>query len=396
MGELVAPAPPPVLRPQVGLMLSIGEPPTDKRNYPRKLDHFRPKPGSEGQYADAVARFHEKYGDTPSVLDILLLSNDIRDVLEIKYKAFGQSGLKAVGDTNFAEHPERLATYDPGPDWLTAFPEKEAGTRRGEIAGINDENAIKLGIRLMGVFRFALEGVTGLTTLCEISTTSKRSMLNLVAGLNQILLLTGGQMAGLPLELAVRPARTRYFDQSKGKRGVSTFFELVVQAPGSIDTFFEQAQKRRQQMNAGRTIELPPFRAYDPDRDELLALESGEVMPVPDEEDVAVRSEPAAEGPTEAQLNRIAVLEGKYEGDLGALLLGAYNVRTASELSASQAVMYESALQKLVEESEAGGAEPDVPPSSPAEPSGPPASEEDDGQFSFASMVPQSVRRGNE
>jgi hypothetical protein len=380
--DLALPAPPPAIRPQVGLMLSIGEPPTEGRNYPKKLDHFRPKPGSEGQYAEAVARFHDKYGDTPKTLDIILLSNSIGDVLDIRYKAWGTSGLKAVGDTNFAEHPDRLASHDPGQDWLTAFPEKEAGTRRGEIEGINDENAIKLGLKLYGVLRFALEGVTGLTTLAEISTTSRRSMLNLVAGINQVLLLTGGQMAGIPFELAVRPARTRYFDEGKKKRSTTTFYELVFQAPGAIDEFFAKAGERRQQMNAGRPIELPPFQQYDPERDsELLAIEAAsDALPIPEDTDVALRSEPAAEGPSEAQLNRIAVLEARYQGDLTTLLLGAYNVQSATELTGSQAVQYESALTRLLEPDTAKVVDEPEPPAG------------EDGQFSFASMVPQSAK----
>ena len=331
----VAPVRPVVLRPQIGLMLSIGEPPTDTRNYPKKLDHFRPKPGTEGQFAPAVVKFHEKYGDAPKVLDIILLSNEIGDVLDIRYKAFGLSGLKAIGATNFADCPDRIG----GPDKITAFPENSPGVREGEITDDQDPRAEKLGLKTYCDFRFALEGVTGLTTLASITTTSRRSMLNLVSGITQVTTLTGGQLGGIPFQLAVRPARTRFFDEAKGKRSTSTFYELVFQAPGSIDDFFEQARVRRAQMNAGR---LSPELFDGPER---RALNAASDLPV--DEPVETRDEPATvDRPTGAQLNRVAILE-EQAGDAALLLLrGVFGVDTAGELSRGDMARYEEMLDR--------------------------------------------------
>lgn len=280
-----------VVRPQVGLMLSIGEPPEEGRNYPKKLDHFRPKPGAEGQYADAATRFNQVYGLEPKRLDIVLLSNNLGDVLDIRLKAWGTSGLRAIGQTNYATSPDRMLAFD---DRLTTFPESQREAGEHVLQGPDDKVIESTGLKLYGVFRFALPKVTGLTTLAEISTTSKRSMLNLLAGLQQVLALTGGHMAGIPFELAVRPARTRFFDEKKGKRATSTFYELVFLTPYAIDEFFQQVQLRRQQMSGITRLELPPVQHDDAERDREVApgLWAGNGEPV--EAELVV---PTDEGP---------------------------------------------------------------------------------------------------
>lgn len=346
-GQLVQPTVEyPILRPQVGLMLSIGEPPTTERNYPKKLDHFRPKPGSEGQFEPAVERFVTKYGATPKVLDILFLSNSVEAVLDIRYLAWGTSGLKARGHTNFALDPDGMG----GPDKVTAYPENSPTAREGEITGLDDEKAVKLELKLYGSLFFALEGVTGLTTLAQITTTSRRSMMNMLSGITQILSLTGGQMAGIPLELAVRPARTRYFDEKKKKRSTSTFYELVLQAPGAIDEFFEKARVRREQMQAGKPLVL----AAAPDAEAFfkgtrIEAEMAQLPAAPDEP-VALRDDPG-ERASDAVLNRIARLTATV-GEAGALmtLRGVFGVDRPEELDGPDADRYARMLEEAAGE----------------------------------------------
>lgn len=347
----------PILRPQVGLMLSIGEPPTEQRNYPKKLDHFRPKPGSEGQFEPAVARFVEKYGATPKVLDIILLSNSVEAVLDIRYLAWGTSGLKARGHTNFALNPDGMG----GPDRVTAYPENSPTAREVEITGLDDENAVKLELKLYGSLFFALEGVTGLTTLAQITTTSRRSMMNLLSGITQVLSLTGGQMAGIPLELAVRPARTRYFDEKKKKRSTSTFYELVLQAPGAIDEFFEQARVRREQMQGGKPLVL----SAGPDAETFFkgTRIEAELAQLPAAtEDVVLRDDPG-ERASDAVLNRIAHLTSVI-GEAGALmtLRGVFGVDGPEELAPEDAERYARMLEEAAPGGELVDEEPGVSP----------------------------------
>jgi hypothetical protein len=345
-----------VIRPQVGLMLSIGEPPTDQRNYPKKLDHFRPKPGSENQYLDAVAKFDAAYPDEADRkrIDIVFISNSLNDVLDIRLKAWGTSGLRAIGQTNYALCPEKMLAFD---DTLIAFPEDRPDSVEYQLKGPGDPIISKVGLKLYGVLRFAIPAVTGLTTLAEISTTSKRTMNNWLAGVTQAQRLAGGQLAGLPFVLAVRPARTRFFDEKKKKRSTSTFYEVVLEAPHSIDEFMELVQTRREQMSVGR-VEMPALEQASVDRDREIApalwangangaAERVERAEAQVAETAQVRNEPAPDRPDDARLNRIAQLEGEVgETAAVAVLRGVFGVDAATELTEPDAERYEQMLRR--------------------------------------------------
>jgi len=62
-------------RPPTGLLLSIGDKTLSKngKEIPTRIDWIRPKEGQLSQYADAVVRYHEVYGEKPKVLDDLYL-----------------------------------------------------------------------------------------------------------------------------------------------------------------------------------------------------------------------------------------------------------------------------------------------------------------------------------
>lgn len=340
-----------VIRPQVGLMLSIGEPPTGTRNYPKKLDHFRPKPGSEGQYAIAVGKFEEAYptDEARKRIEVAFISNELTDVLDIRYKAWGTSGLRAIGQTNLALCPDRLLAFD---DTLTAFPEDRPEAIEYQLKGPGDPIIDRVGLKLYGVLRFAIPPVTGLTTLAEISTTSKRTMTNWLAGITQAQQLAGGMLAGIPFVLAVRPARTRFFDPKKSKRSTSTFYEIVLEAQHSIDEFMELVATRRAQMQlAPVRLALPPVRHDDADRDEEIApaLWPAAADRVANAEpqlgEHQVRDEPAPARPDDARLNRIARLEAEVgAAESLAVLRGVFGVETAAELDAVDAERFEQML----------------------------------------------------
>jgi hypothetical protein len=348
-----------VIRPQVGLMLSIGEPPTGERNYPKKLDHFRPKPGSENQYLDAVAKFDKAYPaeQDRKRIDIVFISNSLNDVLDIRYKAWGTSGLRAIGQTNFALCPEKMLAFD---DTLIAFPEDKPDSVEYQLKGPDDPIIAKVGLKLYGVLRFAIPAVTGLTTLAEISTTSKRTMNNWLAGVSQAQMLAGGQLAGLPFVLAVRPARTRFFDEKKKKRSTSTFYEVVLEAPHSIDEFMELVQTRRSQMSVGR-VEMPALEQASVDRDREIApalwangangaAERVEQAEPQIDATAQVREEPAPDRPDDARLNRLALLEQEVgEAESLAVLRGVFGVDVATELVEADAERYESMLRRNAE-----------------------------------------------
>ena len=236
-------------------------------------------------------------------------------------------------------------------DLLTAFPEDRPESIEYQLKGPDDPIIGKVGLKLYGVLRFAIPTVTGLTTLAEISTTSKRTMQNWMAGIQQVLKLTDGQLAGIPMVLAVRPARTRFFDEKKKKRSTSTFYEVVLKTPHTWDEFAAIVQTRRAEMGATTPrLELPPIKHDDLDRDadlferELTAAERLAARE-PEPEEQQVREEPAPDRPDDARLNRIARLEDEVgERESQVVLQGVFGVDLATDLSDSDAERYEQML----------------------------------------------------
>jgi hypothetical protein len=300
---------PATVRPQVGLMLSCGEPPTTIRNYPRKLDYIRAKPGALGQYSAAAQRFEQVYGDRPRMVDVLFVSDTISDVLDVRPKVYGTSGIKGVGVENLAEAApgwfgERIRAYD----WdLVTFPDDAPGQGEYTVHGRDDKAVSKLGLKVYGTLRVSIPAVTGLMMLAEISTTSIRSMENWHNALHLASRITGGTLVGVPFRLLLRPARGRYWDAKEQKRKTTEFYEWVLESTHTLDELYRIAEERRQAVGAGTAprLELPPVRHGDLERDAELIAPSPEAAVVAAAEvpriDLEVFEEQDLERPPESE-----------------------------------------------------------------------------------------------
>ena len=163
------------VRAKPGLVLTIGEK-VPGENHPRKLDHFRPKPGP---YAN---RFTEVFGEAPTEIRICPPSNRFGDMLDIRWKAFAGGGprnptggyLKVLGRRNFAElgmAGDVAAIHGPEEcdGWNT---DGTQGPLR--ITGPEDPAVAKFGMKVYTVLRFLVPDVLGLGAWAEISSTSAR------------------------------------------------------------------------------------------------------------------------------------------------------------------------------------------------------------------------------
>lgn len=258
------------LRPSIGLLLSIGLPPESTRNYPKKLDHFRAKTGQMDQYRAAAEKFHAEYGPEPKVVDdLFFLSNAIGDVLDVRRKVWGQSGLKAISLTNFATYPpdEFRARIDAWDDELLTFPDDQKDPGRYQLKGPDDPVIAKTKMKVYATLRVALPRVTGIGTVVEISTTGRRSTDNLYASLVYADGIVRGNLIGVPFRLSVRPARMRYWDEKAKKRSTTDFFELVLDTPLTMAEMFEEITTRRQALAGAERLALPPVNHADLERD---------------------------------------------------------------------------------------------------------------------------------
>lgn len=307
------------LRPSVGLLLSIGEPPTDGRNYPKKLDHFRPKNGQLGQYRAAAEKFNVEYGPEPREIDeVYFLSNAIGDVLDVRRKVWGQSGLKAMSQTNFATYSpdvfrDRVDAWD---DDLLVFPDDSPEATVYTLKGPDDPAIARGKMKVYATLRVCLPKVTGMGQVVEITTTGRRSTDNLFASLVYAQGILRGNLIGIPFRLSVRPARMRYFDAKEGKRKSTEFYELVLDTPLTMYELFDAVQKQAQLGQPDTPLALPPVVHGDMERDaEHIALFADSDERRIDEA-LGTGSVPASDGPDDTP-EEVTDAEVVDDGDPG-------------------------------------------------------------------------------
>lgn len=354
---------PHVTIPPTGLLLSIGDITQSRggRDIPTRIDHFRPKEGQLEQYADAAAKFADVYGPDPKELDdLFFLSNHIGDLLDIRLMAWGSSGIRLRGDTNYATLPrdeweERAFAFDDG---VTFYPLDVKEVRReirdtwngepilDQLTGPADARIEKLQIHVECTLTFCLPKVMGFGTVAKITTKSRRSMRNLMSSLLDQSAFFNGQLIGIPFRLKVRPAKTRRFDSEKRAYVPVQFFELVLDTPFTVQEALEAVKERRLALG-GSPLALPAADRAAESRaiEQMLELPAGS----DDTATQQLRDEPAPETVDDARLNRIARLEEQAGADgVRAILVGVFGVESAEDLSPEDAERYEQVLDRTV------------------------------------------------
>lgn len=354
----------------VGLLLSIGSE-KPERGPGRPIDWFRAKPGKLEQYEAAAAKFSDHYGHEPkSIDDVHFLSNDVTDALDIRLAAFSESGIRGIGQTNFAsivdesEFEDRVFGANAFTDDFLFFPKDVDEVRaelrenwegepvHGKIEGRDDARVEKLGIKIVATLEFCLPEIMGMGTVARISTSSRNSIRNLYKGLWTEWEGFGYRLIGVPFRLSLRAKPTQRFDRKRKVEGKSkpgmvatTIYELVIDTPHTISELREALEMHRQ--------------AFGQPSRERLALE-GRVLketlalPLAGEEE-ATRDEPLAEAP-DPVLNRIAAIEGELGEDAVSLMLrGVFGVDSSAELTANQAERYVEMLERAAPAEEVSG-----------------------------------------
>lgn len=349
-------------RPPIGLLLSIGDKTTSRggKEIPTRIDWIRPKEGALEQYAQAVAKYHEVYGDKPKQLDdVFFLSNNIGDILNIRLMAWGSSSLRLVGDTNFATLPreeweDRAFAFD---DEITYFPRSPADVRpeirqtwngepiRGQLAGPSDARIEKLKINVECTLTFCLPKILGFGTVAQITTKGRRSMRNLVSAINDQAAFFQGQLIGIPFRLGVQPARVNHFDRESRTYMPTTIQMLVLDTPFTVQQAIDKIRELREALGTGNQQAMlgsPEAAAFTAS----LALNAGDET---EGEVVQLREEPSTvEKIDDALLNRIAHLESQVGDGYKVTLRGVFDVDSAAKLDPAAALQYEQILTRSI------------------------------------------------
>lgn len=218
------------------LQLSTGNPPTKKRNYPQAVPFFRAKPGQDGRWRGAAIAFNDLFGcqiieedgpdgkvwtakTGPTQLVVRLPSDDITQILDVRFLAFAKGRLAAKGDTNYTAAP----IWAHGqPEWVTAFP-LEGEPQRFQISGADDplclggeygiptDKSGKPTLAIHATLNCVLAEVGALSSVTAYQTKSVAIRSNLWKSLNQFATL--GPLSSWLFLLRVVPGRRRYRDE---------------------------------------------------------------------------------------------------------------------------------------------------------------------------------------
>ena len=254
----------------IGLIIKTGAP-KPERGPGRPIDYFRFADGDQGQYAEAAARARTEYGEQPKQLDeVILLSNRIGDVLEIRVKAWRKSGLCVWGKTNLAtiaDRDEFLARLDAWDDSAFYFPRelKDVPPRlreewQGEpieftLDGPDDPRIKKYEMHVEATLKFGLPRALGLGAVALYSTKSRKNIRNLYEGVWFAHRAFEGNVVGVPFRLRNEPRKTSYFHpgdekEPKGYRTSNTF-QVTFTTPFTMQEALDAIRARHEALGTG-------------------------------------------------------------------------------------------------------------------------------------------------
>lgn len=310
-----------MIRRSVMTKVAIGRGPTEKSNYPQKLDHFifLKKQAAQGgvEWIDddeKIAHYAEANGgEEPTEIVIILLDDDIDQIFRTEYALWETSGKRCSGDGEKAVRDEK--PYSP-----CANSGKCKEFEAGECKPSAD-------------LYFMLADFPSLGTVCRLHTSSYQSIRELYSALVDLRAMMGGRLFGLPVKLFVRPEKNVYED-GRGVRKTGTKWVLGLELraeslPAMLESVTQSAKvfSELKKIMGGRRLEIVE---EDRDRAPEIAAEFHHIDPAP--------GPPAAQLPAPlpedsklneflkladaAGLNRAArhMLLGKHNGDTGAAI----------------------------------------------------------------------------
>lgn len=160
---------------------------------PQKLDHFLVTTlyrGPDGNY-EVDREIHQKYGENPRRLPIRLLFDDIELNFQCRYACFQGRSLWCSGD---GETASRAAVGNGGRQEVPC----PCGRQAPDYTG---QDKCKINSRLSMI----IDGTERVGGVWSLRSTSWNTTVGILSSLSLIKRITGGPLAGLPLELTLNP-----------------------------------------------------------------------------------------------------------------------------------------------------------------------------------------------
>lgn len=180
-----------------------------KREYPKAVDYFVVTAEDNITFKSAAESFHQVYGEKPRALEIMFPLNDTERFFQQWYRRYGSgTGLICKGDAETAWEVNR----DTG-----EMLERECNPAECEWVE-------KKHCRPIGTLMFLLPQVDGLGCW-QLDTSSWNSIVNINSAIEFIKRVTDGNIAMIPLTLALRPKDV----QPEGKKKTVWILDLALE-----------------------------------------------------------------------------------------------------------------------------------------------------------------------
>ena len=199
---------------------------------PKKLDHFRVttlERGADDNYL-LDREVHDMYGEVPRVLPVRLLYNEIDLNFQSRYCCYTGKTLFCSGDGEVAF---RLKNRQNGAREPVTCP-----CERQDPAYNGPEKC-----KINGCLAVIIDGVSRVGGVWKFRTTSFNSVVGITSSMALIQSLTGGLLAGLPLQLTLNPKTA--IIPTTGQ--ASQIWVVGLEFKGSVDQLQQVSYERAQQ-----------------------------------------------------------------------------------------------------------------------------------------------------
>ena len=194
---------------------------------PQRVDHFIITGLERGQDGNFIRdpKIHEIVGQQPKVIPVRLLYDDPALNFQSRYACFTGTQLWCTGD---GEH---------------ALRKNKDGSRHARPCPCErsapDFKADKYRCKVTGVLSVILDDMQMVGGVYKFRTTSYNSVVNIISSMALIQRITGGILAGVKINMAVRPKTVLI----PGSQKTMTVYVVGLEYPGSIQKLREEGYK---------------------------------------------------------------------------------------------------------------------------------------------------------
>jgi len=191
---------------------------------PQKLDHFLITTMQRGQDNNFLRdeNIHRRFGDKPTSIPVRLIYDDIALNFSTRYICYYGKTVFCSGD---GETAQRLQ-----PDRKT-YQQIACPCERQDPRFAGDDGKGKGKCKINGILSVIIDGADAVGGVWKFRTTSYNSVVGILSSLALIQRITGGRLAGIPLNMTVTPKTVQ--DPIQGNQ--QTVYVVGLQFAGNMD-----------------------------------------------------------------------------------------------------------------------------------------------------------------